>query len=255
MGARRFRNSPRDELATCRAPVFATSPSRRRSLRATRPRCSATSSAPLREHISQLPRRRGDRNASRVKKPARTPSRPERLPLGAALHAPHGHRERDDRICPGLSAAGSRTRARAPGASRSMTVAVGARNERLMMERLEAGPTVRKWTKKHGISIGWTDRRQQRHTYRPDFLVEYTDGTLDDYRGKGWRQGRFRSRAPEAQPGSEDVVPEARDDLPDRGGLTTGHRPTAYAGRPRRRSFPPGVASMNAMISRQWWLT
>ena len=31
----------------------------------------------------------------------------------------------------------------------------GNRNERLMMERLEADPIVRKWTKKHGISIGW----------------------------------------------------------------------------------------------------
>lgn len=61
----------------------------------------------------------------------------------------------------------------------------GGRNERLMMERLEADPTVRKWTKRHGISIEWTDRRHQRHTYRPDFLVEYTNGTLAIVEVKG----------------------------------------------------------------------
>ena len=50
--------------------------------------------------------------------------------------------------------------------------------ERRMMERLEDDPAVRKWTKKHGIVIVWHDRQRRRHTYRPDFLVEYTDGTL-----------------------------------------------------------------------------
>ena len=50
--------------------------------------------------------------------------------------------------------------------------------ERRMMERLEADRTVRKWTKRHGISIAWIDARQQRRTYRPDFLVEYTDGAV-----------------------------------------------------------------------------
>lgn len=49
--------------------------------------------------------------------------------------------------------------------------------EQELMERLESDPAVRKWTKKHGITIGWTDKRQRRHTYRPDFLVEYTDGS------------------------------------------------------------------------------
>lgn len=48
--------------------------------------------------------------------------------------------------------------------------------ERLMMERLEADPAVRKWTKRHGISIVWHDARRQRRSYRPDFLVEYIDG-------------------------------------------------------------------------------
>ena len=50
--------------------------------------------------------------------------------------------------------------------------------ERQMMEELERDPAVRKWTKKHGISIRWIDRQKHRHTYRPDFLVEYTDGSL-----------------------------------------------------------------------------
>ena len=50
--------------------------------------------------------------------------------------------------------------------------------ERRIMERLEADPAVRKWTKKHGISIGWLDARHRRHAYRPDFLVEYANGDL-----------------------------------------------------------------------------
>ena len=49
--------------------------------------------------------------------------------------------------------------------------------ERKMMERLEADPTVRKWTKRHGIAIAWLDDRHRRHSYRPDFLVEYGDGS------------------------------------------------------------------------------
>lgn len=50
--------------------------------------------------------------------------------------------------------------------------------ERQMMAKLENDTTVRKWTKKHGISILWIDSRHRRHRYRPDFLVEYTDGSL-----------------------------------------------------------------------------
>ena len=61
----------------------------------------------------------------------------------------------------------------------------GYRNERVMMERLEANPTVRKWTKEHGISITWYDRQHHRHTYRPDFLVEYTDGAVGLIEVKG----------------------------------------------------------------------
>ncbi len=51
-------------------------------------------------------------------------------------------------------------------------------HERLMMDRLEADSTVCKWTKRHRITIGWVDNRHRQHSYRPDFLVEYTDGSL-----------------------------------------------------------------------------
>ena len=51
-------------------------------------------------------------------------------------------------------------------------------HERLMMERLDGDSAVRKWTKRHGISISWVDSHHRRHAYRPDFLVEYWDGSL-----------------------------------------------------------------------------
>ncbi len=50
--------------------------------------------------------------------------------------------------------------------------------ERQMMERLEKDPAVRKWTKKHGITISWTDARLRQRRYIPDFLVEYNDNSL-----------------------------------------------------------------------------
>ena len=57
--------------------------------------------------------------------------------------------------------------------------------ERRMMQRLELDHTVRKWTKRHGISIPWNDAKQRRHNYRPDFLVEYTDGAIAIIEVKG----------------------------------------------------------------------
>ena len=57
--------------------------------------------------------------------------------------------------------------------------------EREMMERLEADASVRKWTKQHGIKIHWTDARNRRHSYRPDFLVEYVDGRQELLEVKG----------------------------------------------------------------------
>lgn len=49
--------------------------------------------------------------------------------------------------------------------------------EKRLMECLEKDQSVRKWTKRHRISITWVDRHHRRHTYRPDFLVEYQDAS------------------------------------------------------------------------------
>ena len=48
--------------------------------------------------------------------------------------------------------------------------------ERTMMARLEENSEVAKWQKRHGISIPWIDSHGRKFNYRPDFLVEYTDG-------------------------------------------------------------------------------
>jgi hypothetical protein len=48
--------------------------------------------------------------------------------------------------------------------------------ERRMMVRLELDPAVRRWMKRHGISIPWIDSQKHQRRYVPDFLVEYTDG-------------------------------------------------------------------------------
>lgn len=48
--------------------------------------------------------------------------------------------------------------------------------ERRMMERLEQDPHVRKWMKRHGLSIPWIDGQKRKRRYVPDFLVEYEDG-------------------------------------------------------------------------------
>ena len=45
-----------------------------------------------------------------------------------------------------------------------------------MMKRLDADSEVVKWQKRHGISIPWIDPHHRKCNYRPDFLVEYTDG-------------------------------------------------------------------------------
>ncbi len=47
--------------------------------------------------------------------------------------------------------------------------------EELMMYRLEEDPHVRKWMKRHGITIPWIDGQKHQRRYVPDFLVEYTD--------------------------------------------------------------------------------
>ncbi len=48
--------------------------------------------------------------------------------------------------------------------------------ERRMMVRLDADPNVRKWMKRHGISIPWIDGQKHQRRYVPDFIVEYNDG-------------------------------------------------------------------------------
>ena len=48
--------------------------------------------------------------------------------------------------------------------------------ERRMMERLEEDCAVKKWMKRHGISIPWIDGQRHQRKYIPDFIVEYTDG-------------------------------------------------------------------------------
>ena len=48
--------------------------------------------------------------------------------------------------------------------------------ERLMMEKLDKDVEVARWQKRHGISIPWIDTHGRKCNYRPDFLVEYTDG-------------------------------------------------------------------------------
>lgn len=48
--------------------------------------------------------------------------------------------------------------------------------ERRMMARLDADPDVKKWMKRHGISMPWIDGQKHQRRYVPDFIVEYTDG-------------------------------------------------------------------------------
>jgi type III restriction enzyme len=48
--------------------------------------------------------------------------------------------------------------------------------ERRMMVKLEADPMVKKWMKRHGITIPWIDGQKHQRRYVPDFFVEYDDG-------------------------------------------------------------------------------
>jgi len=48
--------------------------------------------------------------------------------------------------------------------------------ERQMMVKLEEDPAVKKWMKRHGISIPWIDGQKHQRRYVPDFIVEYSDG-------------------------------------------------------------------------------
>ena len=48
--------------------------------------------------------------------------------------------------------------------------------ERMCMAKLERDPDVARWQKRHSISIPWIDSQGRKCNYRPDFLIEYTDG-------------------------------------------------------------------------------
>lgn len=48
--------------------------------------------------------------------------------------------------------------------------------ERKMMIYMDASPSVKKWMKRHGITIPWIDAQKRQRRYVPDFIVEYTDG-------------------------------------------------------------------------------
>ncbi|OGW03674.1 MAG: hypothetical protein A2Z59_04050 [Nitrospinae bacterium RIFCSPLOWO2_02_39_17] len=56
--------------------------------------------------------------------------------------------------------------------------------EREYMIELERNPSVKTWTKKHGIKITYKLLGFTRH-YLPDFLVEYKDGSKEIHETKG----------------------------------------------------------------------
>lgn len=56
--------------------------------------------------------------------------------------------------------------------------------EREYMVELERDPSVKSWTKKHGIKIPYKFLGFTRH-YLPDFLVEYQDGSKELHETKG----------------------------------------------------------------------
>ena len=56
--------------------------------------------------------------------------------------------------------------------------------EREYMVELERDPTIKSWTKKHGIKIPYQFLGITRH-YLPDFLVEYRDGSKELHETKG----------------------------------------------------------------------
>ena len=53
------------------------------------------------------------------------------------------------------------------------------------MKELEDDVEVVKWTKNHGISIPYFDSEGKFHTYRPDFLVQLIDGSVELHEMKG----------------------------------------------------------------------
>ena len=59
-----------------------------------------------------------------------------------------------------------------------------ARRNQYMME-LERNKTVAKWTKHHGIVIDYITEAGNKRGYRPDFLVQRMDNTVELHEMKG----------------------------------------------------------------------
>ena len=57
--------------------------------------------------------------------------------------------------------------------------------EHQYMKRLERDKNITKWTKNHGISIQYVTEAGNVRGYRPDFLVEKTEGTKELHEVKG----------------------------------------------------------------------
>ena len=53
------------------------------------------------------------------------------------------------------------------------------------MTLLERDKTVAKWTKQHGIVIEYITEAGNKRGYRPDFLVQKIDGTIELHEMKG----------------------------------------------------------------------
>ena len=57
--------------------------------------------------------------------------------------------------------------------------------EKQYMKMLESDKTVAKWTKQHGIVIEYITEAGNKRGYRPDFLVQKIDGTVELHEMKG----------------------------------------------------------------------
>jgi hypothetical protein len=57
--------------------------------------------------------------------------------------------------------------------------------EKQYMAMLERDKTVAKWTKQHGIVIEYITEAGNKRGYRPDFLVQKIDGTIELHEMKG----------------------------------------------------------------------
>lgn len=57
--------------------------------------------------------------------------------------------------------------------------------ERDYMVEMEQDPSIKNWTKKHGIKIPYTYLGLFKRNYLPDFLIEYNDGSKELHEGKG----------------------------------------------------------------------